>query len=82
MTFKKGAKVSWKWVGRVIEGAVEDVFIEKVTRKIKTASITRNGTKENPAYLVKSDAGNLALKLGSELTPVKKSKAAKPSMFG
>ena len=83
MKFKVGDKVSWKWLGRAIEGVVEDVFTAKVTRKIKTATITRNATAENPAYLVKSSAGNLALKLATELTKVTAAKKAraKPSMF-
>ena len=87
--FKIGAAVSWKWAGRAIEGTVEETFTSKVTRKIKTATITRNATAENPAYLVKSSAGNLALKLESELTKVTaaskaasaKKKRSAPSMF-
>jgi hypothetical protein len=82
MSFKTGQKVSWKWAGREIEGTVEEMFTSKVSRKIKSATITRNATKENPAYLVKSRAGNLALKLESELTKVAKTSAkATPKMF-
>jgi len=63
----KNSKVTWQWLGRPIHGVVKEVYDHKVTRNIKGSNITRNGTKENPAYLVESDAGNLALKLGTEL---------------
>lgn len=94
--FRVGSKICWKWAGRPIEGHVRDVFRESVTRTIKGAKITRHGTPSNPAYLVESVSGNLALKLGTELSkpgapaaasgarakPAAKSKRPKPSMFG
>lgn len=83
--YKVGAKVQWKWLGKAILGQVEAVYLEKATQLIKGKKIVRNGTPENPAYLVKSVAGNLALKLGSELTATPSSKvkssAAKPKIF-
>lgn len=82
--FKKSAAVQWKWLGRTINGTVEDIFTDKVSKTIKGKKITRNGSLEKPAYLVKSDVGNLALKLETELlSPVKTkaSAAAKPKMF-
>lgn len=86
--FKAGAKVEWKWLGRKISGVVLEVHAEKIVRTIKGKKITRNGSKENPAYLVESDAGNKALKLQSELSKTTKKtssassrKAKMPSMF-
>ena len=83
--YKVGTKVQWKWLGKAILGHIEQVYLEKVTQTIKNKKIVRNGTPENPAYLVKSDAGNLALKLGSELTAspktAAKSTSAKPKIF-
>lgn len=80
--FKVGSKVEWKWLGRAICGEVVEVFTEPVVKEIKSKKIKRNGSPENPAYLVKSEAGNLALKLGSELqAPSKASKKPKPSLF-
>lgn len=64
---KKDAKVEWQWAGSVISGTVEEVFTESVTKEIKGKKITRHGTPEKPAYLVRSQAGNLALKLATEL---------------
>lgn len=65
--FRKNQKVQWKWLGRPIFGVVEEIYLESVTQTIKGKQITRHGSPEKPAYLVKSDAGNLALKLHSEL---------------
>lgn len=79
--FKVGAKVRWKWLGRPIDGIVEEVHFGPVTKVIKGKSIKRNGSKEKPAYLVKSEAGNLALKLLTELSEAPKRKGPQPKMF-
>ncbi len=81
--FKKSAKVQWVWMGRSIEGQIEEVHVTSISKTIKTKKITRHGTAENPAYLVKSAAGNLALKLGSELEArVNEKKSSKsPRLF-
>ncbi len=70
-------------MGKSISGTVEQVFQESVTQTIKGKKITRHGSKEKPAYLVKSETGNLALKLETELQgattlPSKNT----PKMFG
>lgn len=65
--FSKGTKVSWKWFGGTVDGVVEDVFQGPVEREIKGSKIKRNGSVEKPAYLVRSEAGNIALKLHTEL---------------
>lgn len=74
--FKLGARVQWKWLGRPIGGRVEEIYVEPVVREIKGKRIKRNGSKEKPAYLVKSDAGNLALKLETELSRFEKVESA------
>jgi hypothetical protein len=65
--FKKGARIEWSWAGGNIQGTVEDVFKESVSKTIKGKKITRHGSPEKPAYLVRSKSGNLALKLQTEL---------------
>jgi hypothetical protein len=47
---------------------VADVFTERVTRKIKGKAITRNASRDEPAYLIKQDDGDRVLKSASELT--------------
>jgi hypothetical protein len=77
--FSVGSKIQWKWVGRPILGSVEEVFTESVTRTIKGSKIVRHGTKDNPAYLVKSTAGNIALKLETEISVPDKAKSKRPT---
>lgn len=67
-SFKVSQKVQWKWLGGLIHGKVKEVFREPVIKVIKGKSIKRNGSVEKPAYLVESEAGNLALKLHTELS--------------
>lgn len=79
--FKKGARVQWKWLGRPILGVVKEIFTSPIEKTIKGKRIKRNGSKDKPAYLVESEAGNLALKLHSELSsPASRSKV-QPRMF-
>jgi hypothetical protein len=81
--FKKSAKVQWQWLGRPIDGSVEEIFVESVTKTIKGKKITRHGSKEKPAYLVRSENGNLALKLETELKKPQNKKVSKkgPTLF-
>lgn len=65
--YKIGAAVQWKWIGGIVEGKVEEVHFGPIEKEIKGKKIKRNGTVEKPAYLVRSAAGNIALKLHTEL---------------
>lgn len=82
--FKIGASVQWKWLGRTISGIILEIYMQPVVKSIKGKKIKRNGTKDNPAFLVKSNAGNEALKLKSELIldETKKWGKQNPTMFG
>ncbi|MCB0357794.1 MAG: DUF2945 domain-containing protein, partial [Bdellovibrionales bacterium] len=62
-SFRVGTKVQWKWMGGIIFGEVKEVFDQPITKIIKGKKIKRNGSKDKPAYLVQSEAGNFALKL-------------------
>lgn len=78
-----GTAVKWKWLGRMIGGTIKEVYFMPISKVIKGKTIKRNGSPENPAYLVESAAGNLALKLESEIQVVNKlkQKQSKPKMF-
>lgn len=65
--YRVNSKIQWKWVGNVIKGKIVEVHMGPVEKIIKGKKIKRNGTVEKPAYLVQSEAGNLALKLHTEL---------------
>jgi hypothetical protein len=80
LEFRVAQNVSWKWLGRVINGTIQEIYFNSITQEIKGKRITRHGSKENPAYLVKSEAGNFALKLKSELQAPHKNKLT-PKIF-
>jgi hypothetical protein len=65
--FAPGERVKWKWGAHWAEGAVREVFTERVERVIKGARIVRNGEPENPAYLIVQDNEAQVLKKHSEL---------------
>lgn len=80
-----GDSIQWKWMGRIVSGNVKEVYLKPVVKLIKSKTIKRNGSVENPAYLVESKAGNLALKLHTELIYERTEKSInsklKPTMF-
>ena len=42
-------------------------FERRVQRTIKGTGVVKNGTAENPAYLIEQEGGRKVLKRGSEL---------------
>jgi hypothetical protein len=67
-SFAKGSKVSWQWSGDKATGKVAERFDRRVQRTIKGSKVVRNGSKDDPAYLIEQDDGDKVLKLGSELS--------------
>jgi hypothetical protein len=67
MALRKGSDVSWKWGRGVAEGTVVEVHRDTVTRTIKGSQITRNGSDDDPAYVIEQEDGTTVLKLASEL---------------
>ena len=65
--FRKGQKIAWNWGTGKAHGHVIERFVRRVQRTIEGARIIRNGKPDNPAYLVETNDGKRALKLGSEL---------------
>jgi hypothetical protein len=66
-SFRKGQTVHWNWGSGTAEGKVAERFDRRVQRTLKGAKIVRNGSKDNPAYLIEQGDGDKVLKLGSEL---------------
>lgn len=65
--FRKGTKVRWIWGTGTAVGKVAEHLERRVSRTISGKRIVRNGSHDNPAYLVEQDDGARALKLQSEL---------------
>lgn len=64
---KKNDKVHWSWGKGTAEGKIDKKFTEPVSRTIKGNEVKRKASKDNPAYMVKQENGNRALKSESEL---------------
>lgn len=67
-TYRKGQSVSWKFGSGTAHGKVAERFDRRVQRTIEGSKIVKNGTADNPAYLVEQEDGGRALKRGSELS--------------
>lgn len=66
--FRKGQTVKWNWGQGSAKGKVEEKFTRRVQRTIKGSKIVRNGTEDNPAYVIEQDDGDVVVKRGSELS--------------
>jgi hypothetical protein len=67
MSIREGTEVSWKWGGSTASGTVSEIHRGKVTRTSKGSEITRNGSDEDPAYVIEQEDGTVVLKLRSEV---------------
>lgn len=65
--YTHGTRVEWDWGDSTAEGKIDRKFTEEVTRTIKGSEITRHGSADNPAYLIKQEDGGEVLKLASEI---------------
>lgn len=64
---KKGTKVTWKWGNGTAEGKVQETHTEEISRTSKGSKITRNGSDDNKALVIKQEDGTMVLKLESEV---------------
>ncbi len=64
---KTGSTVKWSWGNGSAEGKVTEVHHEKVTRKTKGSEVTRNGTDDDPAYVIEQADGTILVKSKSEV---------------
>ena len=64
---RKGTEVSWDWGDGTATGKVEETVTDTLTRTIKGSEVTRHGTKNAPAVLIRQEDGSGVLKLRSEV---------------
>ena len=67
MSIRRGTEVSWSWGNGTGTGHVVEIHQEKVTRTLGGSEITRNGSDDDPAYVIEQEDGGRVLKLGSEV---------------
>lgn len=66
-SFSEGTKVKWNWGQGTASGKIETVYTDDITRVIKGTEVTRNASKDAPAYYIKQDDGDAVLKSHSEV---------------
>ena len=66
-SFQTGQYVKWKWGQDYARGQIDERFERDITRTIDGNEVSRNGSEDNPAYLIKQEDGQSVLKKGSEL---------------
>ena len=66
--FSKGEAVSWRWGANTAHGKIAETFTRRVKRTIKGNVVIRNGTSDDPAYLIVQEDGGRVLKSQSELS--------------
>ncbi|WP_151526480.1 DUF2945 domain-containing protein [Serinicoccus kebangsaanensis] len=67
MAIRTGTTVRWAWGDSRAEGTVTEVHHERVTRTTQGQQITRNGSDDDPAYVIEQEDGTTVLKLRSEV---------------
>ena len=67
MSIRTGTEVTWRWGAHEASGKVVEVHTEKVTRTLDGSEITRNGSDDDPAYVIEQEDGARVLKLRSEV---------------
>ena len=60
--------VEWEWGNGTASGQIKERFEREVTRTLKGSEVTKDGTEDHPAYLIKQEDGDEVLKRGSELS--------------
>lgn len=66
-SFQSDQYVRWDWGNGTAKGQIKERFERDVTRTLQGSEITRNGTEDDPAYLIRQEDGDEVLKLGSEI---------------
>lgn len=66
-SFQTSQYVEWNWGNGTGCGQIKERFEREVTRTLQGSEITKDGTEDNPAYLIKQEDGDEVLKRGSEL---------------
>lgn len=67
MPIRTGTTVRWSWGQGRAEGKVTEVHHDTVTRTTRGATVTRHGSRDDPAYVIEQDDGTVVLKLRSEV---------------
>ena len=66
-SFQTKQYVKWEWGNGEGCGQIKERFEREVERTLQGSKITKKGSEDSPAYLIKQDGGDEVLNLGCEL---------------
>lgn len=66
-SYATNTRVEWDWGNGTGTGNVRRVYNDDVEKTIKGSRVSREASKDNPAYLIEQDDGDEVLKSHSEL---------------
>lgn len=72
---KAGSEVGWRWGNSVTTGIVLEIHHDRHEIISKDKHIARNGTKEDPALVIRHAKGALVLKLSHEVQELSEKQA-------
>ena len=65
--YQKDTYVEWDWGNGTASGQVAESFEREVERTLQGSKVSRNGSDDDPAYLIRQEDGEEVLKLHSEV---------------
>lgn len=66
-SYPTNTEVEWDWGQGTASAKVRRVYREKVTKTLSGSEVSRDGSDDDPAYLLEQDNGTEVLKLHSEI---------------
>lgn len=67
-SLRVGQYVEWRWGNGTAEGQIVERFERPVERTLSGSPVKRNGSADDPAFLIEQEDGTEVLKLSSELS--------------
>lgn len=68
MARSEGDRVQWDWGNGTGTGTITKVYTQKTTVRIKGSDVTRDASKDCPAYLIEQQDGDEVMKSESEVS--------------
>lgn len=65
--FQTNTQVEWEWGSGQAKGYIRKKYTDEVSLTLKGTEVTRNASKEEPAYLIEQSDGDEVLKSHSEI---------------
>ena len=65
--YQRDTYVEWDWGNGTATGQIVESFEREVERTLQGSKVSRNGSEDDPAYLIRQEDGDEVLKLHPEI---------------